>query len=240
MITERKQWLVWATFPRRDQLIWRWNWVYMQCDHKRWLPFFVRQVFYTKAINLSQTKEQLLQTMSAKSRYKVRRARKDSLTIQYHLDYQVIIDLFSMTAEAKGLNTINEATFRTKSSYLISEVRSGEHGVLAAHFYQLDKERSKVHLTYNCSAYRLHEDKAIRSLCGRANRLLFLEDIYYFKDEGFSTFDYGGYGAGAEKADQEGVNAFKDTLPGEIGKQYNYYPLWYWVWRGLRYYFRKK
>ncbi|HKK79918.1 MAG TPA: hypothetical protein VJ933_09830, partial [Phaeodactylibacter sp.] len=175
MITEHKKWLVWATFPDRSQLVWKWNWVYMQSGYQKWMPLFIRQEFYTKVVDLTTTKDSMYQSLPPASQYEIRRARKDELTMHYHTDVGVIIRLFSPTAEAKQLNSIGLSTFHTKSDYLVSEIRSPQYGAVAAHFYQLDEQSRRVHLTYNCSAYRLYQDKSIRSLCGRANRLLFLE-----------------------------------------------------------------
>lgn len=231
MIIEPRKWLTWATFPDCSDLRWRFNWIYLQAACDKFLLLYVRQPFTTKVVNLRLSPESIADSMPAKARYQVRRARKDALTISYHQDIKIIIELFNLTAQAKGLIGVSKKTFTTKQRYLVSQIDAEGTGPLAAHFYLLDESGKRVYLSYNCSAYRKFSGGRLRSLCGRANKLLFLEDMYYFKSLGYDAYDFGGYDPDSTDPSRQSVNIFKDDLPGEVVMQYNYYPLWYWLFK---------
>jgi len=58
---------------------------------------------------------------------------------------------------------------------------------------------------------------------GRANRFLHYEDIRYFKEHGYETYDLGGYAKDTQDPKLQGINVFKESFGGTIVEQYNYY-----------------
>ncbi len=240
MIAEQKQYLTWVTFPTCKQIRWRVNHVYLQAHCKKFIPFFIRRLFFTKVIDLKVPFTQLYNVMPAKARYQIRRAEKDGLHVSWHQDPAIVIELFNLTASAKKLNGLTKDTLPWGRNYLISQIEAKELGVIAAHYYLLDEEQKRVQLRYNCSAYRKYTDSSIRSLCGRSNKLLFLKDIQRFQAKGYHHFDFGGYDIKENGAKPNSVSVFKDALPGQIVKQYNYYPIWYYFLRKVRSWLQKR
>jgi lipid II:glycine glycyltransferase (peptidoglycan interpeptide bridge formation enzyme) len=60
-------------------------------------------------------------------------------------------------------------------------------------------------------------------MIGRANRLLHWEDILYFKQEGLSYYDFGGWSSDTTNLERQKINAFKESFGGVIIPQYSYY-----------------
>jgi len=234
MIIEQKQFLTWVTFPTCEQIIWRVNHVYLQASCKKFMPFFVRRLFFTKVVDLKLPFTQLYKAMPAKARYQTRRAEKDSLHVSWHRAPAIVVELFNLTARAKKLNGLTKDSLPRTANYLVSQIEAEGIGVVATHYYLLDEEQKRVQLRYNCSAYRKYSDSSIRSLCGRSNKLLFLKDIHRFQTDGYHYLDFGGYEVKESGLEPNSVSVFKDALPGYIVKQYNYYPIWYYLIRQIR------
>ena len=231
MIRERRKWLEWITFPTCEELRPSLRRVYMQSDCRTRLPLFVRRPFSTLIIDLTRPVEAIQSDYQPVARYEIRRAAKDRLKVWYDTEVEDVIRLFALTSRARGLNAIDEATFSTKPEFIVSHAARKDTGTLCAHFYLPDRERRRVWLGYNCSAYRKFGDAGRRSLCGRANRFLFHRDLLYFKEQGFETFDFGGYDPLEPDPSLRPVNRFKETFGGMVEQQYNYYPLWYFLFR---------
>lgn len=228
MILEQRHILRWVTFPKRTELRPGWRTVYLQCAEKVGLPTHVRRPFITYCLDLDGKPEERLFRYSQKLRQNIHRARRAGITIERDDDPTEVVRLFRPTAEEKGLNAINRATFRSKPNLLVTRAIDPSLGVLAAHAYLLDPESGRVKGEYNASAFRAFAPESEeRYRCGQANSLLYHEDLAFFQAEGFCVYDFGGYGGGS-------VAYFKDRFKGRLEKQYNYYPIWYFAWRQLR------
>jgi lipid II:glycine glycyltransferase (peptidoglycan interpeptide bridge formation enzyme) len=57
-------------------------------------------------------------------------------------------------------------------------------------------------------------------MTGRANRLLHWEDIRYFKNQGFSTYDFGGITADINDKEKQAINKLKECFGGVKTKEY--------------------
>jgi len=68
-----------------------------------------------------------------------------------------------------------------------------------------------------------------RNLIGRANKYLTVTDINYFKEQGFKTFDFGGFAKDTENESLKGINNYKLQFGGELVRCTNYYSFNYWI-----------
>lgn len=66
-------------------------------------------------------------------------------------------------------------------------------------------------------------------LIGIANKLLTYEDMLYFRSQGFSSFDFGGYALGTNDHQLQGINRFKKMFGGELHQLYTYYSIPYYL-----------
>ena len=99
--------------------------------------------------------------------------------------------------------------------------------LLAAHSYILDKEIGIVRHLH--SATKRLDENYDRNLIGRANKYLTVTDIFYFKENGFKTFDFGGFAKDTENESLKGINNFKLQFGGDLVDCINYYSINYWL-----------
>ena len=90
------------------------------------------------------------------------------------------------------------------------------------HSYIFDKEKKIIRLLHSASFYET-DDKKIRNLIGMANRFLHFKDMQYFKEEGFETYDFGGYAYDTPDKHLQNINKFKSSFNGISTLQSNYY-----------------
>ena len=229
MLVENRQYLRWVVFPSPEQIRPSWRTVYLQCGTVRWLPTHVRRSFQTYQVDLTPAPEALLEQYAAKTRQKIRKARRLGMWVERDEDPTEVIRLFRPIVREKGLNPIDWETFRTKPNLLVSRVVSPDYGVLAAHAYSLDPAAGIVRGLYNASAFRAFaQDNRGRRQAGVANVFLYHADFLHFRQMGFHTYDFGGYGT------PESGSTFKDQFRGRLVEQYNYYPVAYYLLRRIR------
>ncbi|MEL7119205.1 MAG: hypothetical protein AAFO07_07190 [Bacteroidota bacterium] len=234
MIKEKKKYLTWITFPSLQELKPGISQVYLQASEKVFLFSHIRIPFYTLRFDFNIPAEEWLMSLSSKSRNKIRRAGKDHLQFITDQDIDTIIELFNLTVQAKNLAPINTEKFDPHIPHLVTKLATTSGEVLVAHFYYLDQDQKIALLRYNCSAYRKSNESEFKAMCGRANRLLFYEDYQYFQNRGFSFLDFGGYNPKDKAKAIKTVNDFKSDLGGIPIRQYNYYPIPYWLFRQIR------
>jgi hypothetical protein len=72
----------------------------------------------------------------------------------------------------------------------------------------------RCRLLFSASHFRGQGETALRSLIGRANRLLHWRDLVAFKQQGFNCYDWGGWHAGTEEVLVR-INQFKESFGGD-------------------------
>ena len=76
-----------------------------------------------------------------------------------------------------------------------------------------------------------------RNFIGRANKLLTVKDIFYFKSQGLKIFDFGGYAADTNDESLKGINNFKLLFGGKVVISANYFSYSYWLLKKLTHLF---
>lgn len=207
----------------------------MQSKCKKKLPTHWRSPFSTLEFDLSLMEEDWRKAYAPVVRREIRRAESEPLQVWFDADYRDLIELFQATIKVKGLQAMNENTFRNKKQVLFGHIAHPDYGLLAAHAYAPDRDSSRVLFLYNASAYRQYEKGTeSRALCGRANRLLLHRALLYFKEKDFTFFDAGGYRQDSSDESRRSVDRFKGKMGGTPLIVYNYYPIWYAVFRQIR------
>ena len=189
-------------------------------------------------LDLLQEESALLGGYEAVVRREVRRAERESLKWWFDGDWRNLVDLFQDTIAVRDLQPMGDFTFQGRENLLFGHIAHPEFGVIAAQAYALDTESVRVQFLYNASAFRRFEKGSFaRALCGRANRLLLHRALLHFKAEGFSVFDMGGYQLDPSKTT---VDRFKQKLGGTRVVLYDYYPVWYFIFRELRFFWTRR
>ena len=183
--------------------------------------------FYTILVDLTANEVDLLAGISKDTRYEIRRAgNRDDLLCDFwrensHSVTDEFCDFYDKFAQQKNLAKTNRGrmTLLAKSGSLaLSRVRNSDDRDLVWHAYFCSSDR--VRLLYSASLFR-NQDKARRSLTGRANRYLHWQDMLRFKSEGAIIYDLGGWYEGNDDEEKLRINKFKEEFGGDIVKTYN-------------------
>lgn len=186
---------------------------------------YKRDDFYTKLIDISGSDEQLILGFDKQTAYDIRRGRKDGISSQIHNGAEEFVVFYNDFAKTKGLNTIDLSKVDYGGNLMITKAVI-ENDTLVMHSYILDPSLRRVRLLHSASLYRNEETGASkRSLVGRANRLLHLEDMSLFRSQGYKIYDMGGYAYQTTDSNLLRINVFKDGFGGEMVLESDYWPL---------------
>lgn len=176
-------------------------------------------------INLDKSEQALMQDMSRTTRYKIRRAKKDGLTITYTTapdlkDVRAFSDFYNSFARAKGIESCKEEklTALMESKQLIIMSVYQKDGLMLASSAVIANNKTAIGL-YTASA-RFAYREISGQLMSRANRYLHWVELIYFKNKGFHTFDLMSLTMDKNNTDHQEVNHYKRSFGGE--EQYVY------------------
>lgn len=206
----------------------RWSFLnsyYKQSQGQEFAPGYLRKPFFTKTIDLQQSQEEIEAGFDRNTQYEIRRAIKDG--VETHTDGRIedFIKVYNEFAETKNLAGISQASLiRYKTNLVITYAVHNSH-TLVMHVYLADCSIQRVRLLHSASLFRKEHDGQIKATIGRANRLLHLKDILFFKNQGFLIYDLGGYAPGTKDTALIRINQFKDCFGGKLIAETDYYPL---------------
>jgi hypothetical protein len=194
------------------------------CSHP--VPGARSTKIYTLWISLRQEPQSLLTNMSRATRAQLRQAAKENFkcefssapTNEWTTQFFDFFDRFADSMRLKRVNRRRLLALRKKNSLDLSRISSSEGKVLVWH---ANIRRGEfAFCLYSSSLFRNH-DRKMAAYIGRANRLLHWQDILRFRDEGVSTYDFGGWYPGSQNEALLNVNRFKESFGGELVVQYN-------------------
>ncbi len=176
----------------------------------------------TRIIDLTQTPEALFGMCSKSNRYKIERARRDHVAIDFAVappedrvsDFVRYYDAFAATKEVAPVQRTQFDAITRTHKLVITAARDSDGAIMAARAYVLGRTRAR--LIYSASLFRLHADSAVRNRIGRANRLLHWEDIIRFRDLGVTSYDMGGWYTGQRNEALLRINSFKKEFGGLV------------------------
>ena len=180
--------------------------------------------------DLTRNEDELLSEIRKNYRYEIRRSIKDNETeieIYSPADLRKNDDIVREFREfhhemyrAKGidvtLTNLEVYPFIDADALWITRaVKDGE--TLAVHTY-LDLGDT-ARLYHSCSLFRDRKEEA--ALIGRSNKRLHWEDMLYFKNKGFTTYDWGGI---SSFDNPNGIDTFKLSFSGDVERdRHTYY-----------------
>lgn len=185
--------------------------------------------FRTLVSDLKLEEEQIVAKYSKNCRYEIRRAAKEGVTCSCRIGSQLSdeeIDRFAAFFEkfwqSKGVDDHNQSKYAEEireyasaEAFAISTASLGDR-ILVYHTYIVGD--NFVRLYQSASHFRT-EDEVPYSLIGMANRYLHKEDMLFFKEKGFSIYDWGGAGTGEEVAS---ITKFKESFGGDAVTYYEF------------------
>ena len=206
---------------------------FIQFQGKSFLQRFMsKQHYYTKHVDLTQSEASLKSSFSKSVKYSINKSNKSDITFHtYALNNRSAIDFyinyFNDFSKSKNLyftlSCKDIISFLELNSFMVTCAKQKEQ-ILVMHGYTLNKASKSTVLTHSASHYRVQEKEQIdRNLIGIANRFLHYEDMCYFKKEGFSIYDLGGYQIEETKdSSLLKINSFKDGFKGKLIQQNHY------------------
>ncbi len=228
MIIERKKRMTYTYFHRDPKSHWCTTHLFSPVQTS--LRGMVRIPFPTMVIDLRDP--DFLQTWSASTRQKIRRAQQDFLAVdrgRYLISG--ILTFFDAIAERKGLRGYSPEDLESFTSLECSAIHS-DGVMLCSHIWVLDIEEKRALLYVNAS--QAHEDPVVHTQTGRLHYFLLWQDAVYLRQLGMETLDLMGYERETSDRRLKGVYQWKAATHGATETLYHYYPWWFYLLRKLR------
>lgn len=170
---------------------------------------------YTKVINLNQTRDEIKKSVSKSCLEKIRKAVNKEVSFEVDLDVRSAFRQYNEYAKRKNISEAHPIVDDCDNVFLTTKaVCRGR--TCAIHIYIIDPTIKRVRLYKSMSIFSTKQSSSERNFIGMANRFLHFEDIYYFKDKGFSVYDLGGYAYNTSDRKLMNINHFKDGFGGDL------------------------
>lgn len=185
-------------------------------------------VFKTLISDLTKSHETMFQRFDKHCRYKIKKSEREDIDIQIY-DWEFLkkqpqvlagfVSFYNRFAKSKGLDCINHTkclqAYIDSGAFTLTVALKGETP-LVYHAYIHNDDCARI--LYTASLFRETADSNEKSAIGRANRLLHWRDMLYFKQRGFTRYDWGGIG---ETEEYKGIDDFKRSFGGTRELVYN-------------------
>jgi hypothetical protein len=199
-------------------------------EHKKY--FFYKEKFEV-LFDLTQDSEVIFKNMHKTTRQEINRAKKENVKcVTFYecgenndnklLEY---IDFFNQSAVLKKRYMAIQKNLENikryeKKLYIRYATFEDEETFLVMHAYTVVDNIAR--LFQSASHFRGIEDNSYRQMLGRINRLLHLNDMIYFKNQGLSYYSLGEWSDDATNKAQQAINKFKESFGGALTPQYSY------------------
>jgi len=185
---------------------------------------------YTLINNLTEEKDKIFSRFKPNVRNQIRKFDKNE-EFSYSSSYEgkeLFLEFYKRFAEAKGLSKVEENSI-DKYGVNLFYISGYLDGVLTnMQVYLEDKNSGTVRLLHSISTLYKKGEKHRQAKIGWINCYLHWHTMLYFKEEGFKTFDWGGY-TNDVNSPLAGIDKFKLAFGGEKFVQYDYYTLGYYT-----------
>ena len=184
---------------------------------------------HTLHIDLSKSIEQLFLEMHYNTKRKIKQAHKEKLQVFFcdaptDEEIKIFSDFYNVFAKSKNLSKCSITKLKAlcqENALVISVVKDEFSNPLCYHAIIGDGVRAIA--LYSSSHYRLPSGEDKRNLIGQANRYLHWSEIKYFKERGFSIYDFGGLSLNVKDEALYNIDNFKMSFGGEVVSLYTYY-----------------
>lgn len=197
----------------------------------KWHPFLIKEENYTVELDLTKSKEKILDDFARTVKAQVRKSEEDGVICYFDNNIPKFVAFFNEFAKSKGLSpeTNDRIAFFGDALRISYAELNGQ--ILAAHTYVYDPEQKIVRQMH--SASKRFDENFDRNKIGRANKYLHYRDMLAFKDEGIEVYDFGGYSPPNSKDVIDSLLQFKLDFGGVKKVSSNYFTLPYYIMRNL-------
>lgn len=197
---------------------------YKQSNYCGPVTGYYRQPFFTKIININSDIAVFEAEFDRNTTYEIRRALKDGVTTSIETNLAYFISFYNLFANSKQLPKLNSTFYKYRSNVVITKATYKDEDIVM-HAYLVDDTLKRVRLLHSASLFRIEKDTQSRAVTGRANRLLHFKDMCHFKENGYQTYDLGGYAPGTIDEALLKINQFKDSFGGALVQECDFLPV---------------
>lgn len=206
---------------------------HVKMQGKKKVPM-VKSISHTVELALNLTEEEIFSKFSKQIRQQSRIAENEGITVKFNADPTDFINFFNEFAAKKNNSMVGKLTkeridIMGRQIEFCFALYNGQ--VLAAHSYLVDRNTGMVR--HQHSATKRLDENFDRNLIGRANKYLTVKNILHYKEQGYATFDFGGYAADTTDESLAGINKYKLLFGGDVVPSTNYHSYSYWVFKKL-------
>lgn len=216
----------WFSYQFNLKNIFSFNVSYHLKKSGKWIPA-VKVYSHTLELDLQKDIELVFANFSKQVRQQVKVAEKEGTSCYFKNDVEGFVSFFNEFAVKKNTFQTTENRIRDIGENIKLSFAINNGVILAAHSYLVDNEIGIVRHLH--SATKRLDENYDRNLIGRANKYLTVTDISYFKEQGFKTFDFGGFAKDTQNESLKGINNYKLQFGGELVRCTNYYSFNYWI-----------
>lgn len=205
--------------------------VFLHIKNKyKWIPG-IQENTYTLELDLTQDTNSLFANFSKQVRQQIKIAENEGISCAFHTDVDKFVDFFNDFAVKKNTWTTSKQRILDMGENIRLSFALYNGQILAAHSYIVDTELGIVRHLH--SATKRLDENFDKNRIGRANKSLTVNDIIYFKENGFKIFDFGGYAKDTVNDSLKGINNYKLLFGGKPVTCVNYYSYNYWILKKL-------
>jgi hypothetical protein len=193
--------------------------------------FCIRSFSQTIELSLEQTEENILLNFRKKTAQDIRKAKDLGIECVFNKDLNTFLDFYNAFARKKNIYPIKKSLFEnfTDDYVVCYSILNGE--ILASHLQIFDLEKS-IARGYLGGNRRFDENFDSRVI-GMANKFLKSSELFYFKNLGIKTYDFGGYVENAKDKSIQGINEYKLSFGGQVKKCISFDSIPYFILRKL-------
>jgi lipid II:glycine glycyltransferase (peptidoglycan interpeptide bridge formation enzyme) len=187
----------------------------------------VKNITHTVELDITKTEEEIFTLFSKQIRQQHRIAENEGTTFEKTTDIEGFVDFFNEFAMKKNSHLVSVRRITELGEHIDLFFACNNGVKLAASSFLTDRNTGMVR-HYHASTKRLDENFD-KNLIGRANKYLIARAIMYYKREGYTTFDFGGYSLNTTDPSLIGINNFKMLFGGQVVPCNNYFTYGYWL-----------
>lgn len=175
--------------------------------------------------------DDILKAASKTVKNEVTRCKKEDVQVSMYDSRALssnpsVLDCFFDVYKAMAQSANNQELLKAYNPKLIKDYIDSEHLYVSCaikedcsvyHIYVAGANETV--LLFSASNFR-GEDRELRNLCGRMNKLLHYMDMTYFRDNGYELYDWGNI---SSSSSPNGIDRFKMSFGGTINTVYNSY-----------------
>lgn len=190
-------------------------------------PPMVKTISHTLEVNLREDMEQILNRYTKQTRQQVRIAETEGVTCSHEQDIDRFVEFYNDFARKRQTFLVNRQQIEAMGDHLQLSFAFFNGELIVAHSYLADRSTGIVR--HHHAATRRLDEQVDKNLIGRANKYLTTVNMQRFKEDGFHTFDFGGYAKDTEDKGLQGINKYKEQFGGTLAESHNYFSVPYWL-----------